>query len=223
MRHTVVVLSLLLLAGAAGAQEPDRDGFTFAARLGYAHPFGDAAGNVDTGADVPLDESFERAIPVIVEAGYRFSGVALGLYYQHGFASVDDSASFGAGTCAEVGATCDSGRVKRFGIQANYAFPAVRPLAPWIGAAAGWEWASLELSAAGETADVTFKGFDLTLQGGGDVQISPQLWVGPYASASFGRYSDLEIEGPGFSIEAEIDEKRWHTWLQVGVRVRFDL
>jgi hypothetical protein len=109
---------------------------------------------------LPLDEQYKSAVPVILEAGYRFANdLTLGLYYQYAFASLGDL----EGSCDVPGQDCEDGRVKRFGVQLTAAFGGSPTFSPWVGGAIGWEWASVELvDAVDGRLDLTYKGFDLT-------------------------------------------------------------
>jgi hypothetical protein len=237
MRAVSFAVVALVVAAAAGvplAQEPAAppavrppapdQGFTLAARLGAAFPFGSIAGNVDTGESADLSDDFERALPFTIEAGFRVRATTFGLYYQWAPASLGSKAPLGTGECDLPGQSCDSARVKRFGAQITHSLGrAGGGPAPWLGGAIGWEWAEFEVSDASGSAKLGFKGFDLTAQGGVEWEVSPRFFVGPYTSVSLGRYSELQIEQGGMSGSIDIDEKRWHEWFQIGVRGRIGL
>lgn len=249
MRTFSLAVVLLGLAGTAAAQEPGPTppppqrpppaaaqpqaspaappdvGFTFGARLGIAFPFGNIAANVDTGANAKLGDDFERAVPLVLEGGLRVGPTTFGLYYQWAPASLGDRMPLGTGECQVPGVSCGSGRVKRFGAQLAYSFDhrATRGPAPWLGGAIGWEWAEFHESDPSGSGTIGFKGFDVSAQGGVEWRVSPGFHVGPYGSLSLGRYSEVQFEGGGLSGSLEIDRKRWHEWLQLGVRGRFSL
>lgn len=224
MLRLLAALVLLLAAPVVSAQQPDF-GFFAGGRVGLAIPFG-AMTETTGGTTLKVRDQFPYAIPLIFEGGVRVSGVAVGLYYQHGFAAIGDDALaslFGESPCDQPGIKCESGRVRRFGVEL------ILPLArtdsgarPWIGGGIGREWAGMELkdTEAGMGIDFTFKGWEVFGQGGVEWQLSPNFVAGPYASLSLARYSDLDIELFG---SGEIIRKRWHEWIQVGVAGRFEL
>ncbi len=225
MRRASIIALLLAAATPAAAQQADQ-GFTFGLRTGIAFAGGDIAGDPASSQTAKLADDFKSVVPLVLEAGFRFSGVTLGLYYQYGFASLDDQMPLGSGECAQPGIKCDSGRVKRLGVQLTRPFP--NPSAtPWIGAGLGWEWASWDETDGVDSVSFTYKGLELMGQGGVEFLVSPKFYVGPYASISLARYSEVQFKGGGMSGSVDFDQagldEKWHEWFQVGVRARFDL
>jgi hypothetical protein len=180
----------------------DRPGFDFAARLGYAFPFGNAAG------DSKLSDGVTGAVPLVVEAGYRFDAhFTIGALFQYGFALLehDDARDCRATDC--------TGRVVRLGIQGIFNLDRETSLIRWLGIGTGYEW----LNADGGP-DV--RGFELvTLQAGAEYRVSPQVALGPFFSLSLARYSTAYTE----STSMELADKRMHEWLQIGMRGRIGL
>ena len=180
----------------------DRPGFDFAARLGYAFPFGNAFG------DSKLSDATPGAVPLVVEAGYRLNAhFTIGALFQYGFSRINEDAGVDC-----TGAGC-SGRVVRLGIQGIFNVDRAALLIRWLGIGTGYEW----LNPKG-AQDV--RGFELvTLQGGADYRVTPQLAVGPFFSFSLGRYTTTDSE----STSTDLRDKRLHEWLQLGVRGRIGL
>lgn len=214
----VLAVGMLASAAPAGAQ-----GLTLGLRAGWAKPLGETFHQQGTDSSPPFDKQFTRAIPVTLEAGYRLpAGVTLGGYFQYGPATVSDQAFDAA--CSEPGTTCDSGRLKRLGAQITYHFQALKPFTPWIGYGAGYEWSSFDESDPTGSGTLTFKGWEFAnVQLGGDYAVAPRWFLGPYVSMSWGRFDELEASSQGMSASIEIPEKAIHSWLQVGLRGRFDL
>jgi len=180
----------------------DRSGFDLAARLGYAFPFGNVSGHSR------LSDGAPGAIPLVVEAGYRLNAhFTIGALFQYGFSRVNDD---GALNC--TGAGC-SGRVVRLGVQGIFNVDREAPLIRWLGIGTGYEW----LNPYGGQ-DV--RGFELvTIQGGVEYRVTPQVALGPFFSFSLGRYSTVYSD----KASMELPDKRMHEWLQIGVRGRIGL
>ncbi len=223
MRRASLIAILLAAATPAAAQQPDQ-GFTFGLRTGIGFPGGDIAGDPASSQTLKLDDAFKSVVPLVLEGGFRFSGVAVGLYYQYGFASLDSQLC--GSDLGGAGIKCDTGRVKRLGIQLTRPFPGPSAT-PWIGGGIGWEWAGFKESDGIDSVTLTFKGLELMGQGGVEFLVSPKFYLGPYASISLARYSELQFEGGGMSGSVDFDQlgfdEKWHEWFQVGVRARFDL
>jgi hypothetical protein len=207
---------------AAGPAAPlPSQGFTFGLRAGWAKALGELAGEKDGSSARPFDKEFLNAFPVMVEGGYRLaSGLTVGGYLMYGPAEVHGAAMNGG--CGEYPTHCDAGRTTRLGLQLTYHLLRFTPFTPWIGAGTGYEWASFDVKDAEGSGTVTYKGWELAnLQLGADWAIGPRFSVGPFASMSWARFSEVEIEGGGASVSLELADKRIHSWLQAGLRARF--
>jgi hypothetical protein len=182
---------------AAPASAFDRPGFDLAARLGYAFPFGNAAGGTK------LSDGVTGAVPVIVEAGYRINAHFLvGALVQYGFAQTSDG---GAIEC--YASPCDS-RVLRIGIQGIFNLDREAPLTRWLGIGTGYEWFNFNTAQG-------ISGFELvTAQGGAEYRVTPQVALGPFFSLTLARYTTRYY---GELREVLLDQ-RMHEWLQLGVR-----
>jgi hypothetical protein len=221
MRTTIAAL---LAAATLGPAAPAAaQGITLGLRAGWAKPLGETFQQQGSDRSPPFDQQFTRAIPVLLEAGYRLPvGLTFGGYFQYGPATVADTAV--DGMCSEPGATCDGGRLKRFGAQVTWHFQGLKPFTPWVGYGAGYEWSSFDESDPSGSGTITFKGWEFAnLQLGGDYAVAPRWFLGPYISMSYGRFDAIGLESGGMSASIDIPEKRVHSWLQLGLRGRFDL
>jgi len=73
----------------------------------------------------------------------------------------------------------------------------------------------MKVGAGGLTASVKPAGFEfLNLQGGVDFLVAPRFWLGPYALATIGQYSDLPT-----GVTAS---KSTHEWIMLGAKASFD-
>jgi hypothetical protein len=237
--RTGLLASLVVgsLGGVASAQEPpapsptpapsttgptDHPGFEFVVRLGYAIPIGNATG-ADTATMMPADalsNTLSGAVPVVLEAGYRFNkNLSAGVLFQYAFAMIKDNMNTGCGG----GVSC-SGSVIRLGIEGIYRLDVDGAFVPWLGAGVGYESLSLDQSMGGQSASASIHGLEfLTLQGGGEYRIAPQMTIGPFASFSLGQYDGVDASGGGMNISMSIANKAMHEWLQLGVRGTFNL
>jgi len=187
----------------------DLPGFDFGARLGYALPMGNAD------ADSKLSDGISGAIPIVLEAGYRINpNLTVGALFQYGIARIKDST-----TCNTSGVDC-SGSVMRLGVEAIYNLNLASPLSPWVGVGTGYEWFGTSVSAGGQSASVTAKGFEfVTLHAGGDYRLAPNFALGPFLSFSVGQYGSVSTPNGG----GDITDKGIHEWIQLGVRGRFGI
>jgi hypothetical protein len=194
----------------------DHPGFDFGLRLAYAVPFGDQVENTS------LNDTFSGAIPLVLEAGYRFTrNISAGALFQYAFGQIKGSAA--AGFCNDNGVSC-SGSVMRVGIEGIYNLRLDTPLDPWVGLGIGYEWGSLSGSGNNFSFSGTDSGFEfLTLQGGGDYRLAPQFALGPFLSFSIARYGSQSVTMNGTTTSMDIGNTAVHEWLQIGVRGTFSL
>src|SRR5215831_10105323 len=182
-------LSMPATALAQGGPAPnDRPGVDLAVRVGYAFPFG----AVDGDNNDSLSNFFSGAVPLILEAGYRFqSAVTVGLTFQYAFAQVKNATG-----CGTTGVSC-SGSIIRLGLEGLYHFQVGSSLVPWVGLGTGYEWMNVDLSGqGGASGSVGAHGFEfLTVQAGGNYYLTPPFAVGPFISFSFGRYETATSSG----------------------------
>jgi len=209
---------LLVTARVAGAQQaPGAHNIDLGVRLGYGVPFGNVGG--DPGR--ALDEILSGHVPVVLEGGYRLTPpLTLGVYAQYGFAQVKETTATG---CGQLGTTC-SGSVVRLGVQALYRLDALAKLMPWLGAGFGYEWINVDGSGVLGDASLGVRGFEvLNLQLGGDIVLNHIVALGPFISFSFARFETSSVGTGGNEVESDLNNKRFHEWLQLGVRGAFSL
>jgi hypothetical protein len=193
----------------------ERPGFDFGLRLGYAVPFGDMVQN--TG----LNDNFSSAIPFVLEAGYRFTrNISAGALFQYGFTQIKDNQVTGCGN----GVSC-SGSVIRLGVEGIYNFRLGTTLDPWVGLGVGYEWMNIDLvNNNGVSTSAGMSGVEfLTVQGGADHRLTPQLALGPFLSFSIARYGTFSNEARGITRSGDITDTAVHEWLQLGIRGTFSI
>jgi hypothetical protein len=205
-----LVASTLVAPATSFAELPPVD---VGARLGYAASFGDAA------SGVPMKAlAIQSQVPVQVEALVRvWRDLAVGPYAAYGFGQVDGAAL--AGACEIAGVSC-SGHAWRAGAEARWTFASLEaPLVPWVGAALGWEWSSVQGKDATGSSTVSVNGLEAGLQAGGDFAVARRVRVGPYMMVGLGRYGRGETTAGG----SPVGEQATHGWLGLGVAGRFDV
>lgn len=178
------------------------------ARLGYAVPWGDVM------KDWAVDRSVRSQIPVTIDLGLKLGkALSVGAYAAYGFAQPsrgwqDD--------CDLSNSSCSAADL-RVGAQVSLHATNTEATELWGGVGFGYEELRTEDS-KGLIPELTFKGYDATLQGGLDFLVSPSLQIGPFVSATVGRFTRTVT-----ATEAEITDKELHGWLQAGLRGFFTL
>jgi hypothetical protein len=205
----------------ASAPARHTEGLTFAVRGAWLKPHGIVAGISGSDNELPLDREFASGTQLTLEAGYRFPvGLTAALFLQYGLVAPGRLA--GNGMCET--ASCSDGRTLKYGLEVLYHFLRDRPLSPFVGAGFGWERTGYHVSDATGSADLRYQGWQwLDAQAGADWAVSPQVYLGAFIANSFGRYDELVVSGSGVSVSGDIEKKRIHDWLQVGLRLRYDL
>jgi hypothetical protein len=214
-----VVGALLFLAGTAHARPGwtrDAPGVDLGLRVGYAMPFG----AIDGGATDALSNGFSAAVPLVLEAGWRFNRmVTVGALFQYGIATVRNTDTTGCG-----GVVSCSGSITRLGIEGIVHLPREFTFDPWAGIGTGYEWMNIDghSSFTGNDGSEGAHGFELvTLQAGGDLRLGRQAAVGPFVSWSLARYRTITRESPTADTSVPISMQAVHYWLQLGVRGTF--
>ncbi len=210
-------------APAAGPEQPtttaeappvagsNESGIELGARVGWGFPLGDASERVD------MSEVLLGQIPLQLDVGYRLNPqLVLGGYFSYGIAFS------GRDNCGDEGLSCSASDV-RLGIQGIYHFtPVTEGNAAWVGAGAGYEWASWEFEfGASQSSSGSLDGFEfVNLQGGYDFAVSDHFRVGPYGMFTLAQFSNQSAGLDGNEQEVDID-KDLHQWLFVGVKGSF--
>jgi hypothetical protein len=197
---------------------PDR-GAQIGLRSGYALPFGKPYdGDADVRGDV------KGAIPIWIDAGYRFSpALYVGAYGLFGFGLVNTSNN----ACALDGVSCSAYDV-RVGVNAQLHFRAKASVDPWVGLGFGYEWMHQSASGPGGSKSQTLRGFELIgLQVGTDFEADKGFKVGPFIGYSFGKFSSGSVSQKDAFVNASrtlgIANTALHEWLVLGLRGTFNL
>lgn len=179
---------------------------TLAGSLGFAAP----DGRVEQGLE--MSEFTSSQLLIGLEAGLRLvPSFVLGAFLDMGFG---DSGSVLRDYCARYGTTCSTVDV-RLGLMARYVFTPLARQTGWIGVGVSTD---VLTAAAGDSnlATPAYGGFEpLRLSVGYDLRGSSQVGLGLFATAAFGRYTDVDDGGGSYE---PIASKTSHTWIQGGVR-----
>lgn len=211
MYKRIVVASLVVaLLTPAAAQA----GFLLGTRVGWAIPGGDLREGQD------LSDQIDGQVPIWVDLGWSVADqLILGAYFRYA-PNIRDSEAIDQ--CDLANADC-GGYGLGLGAQLAFRF-GKRNAGPWLGAFGGLESLSFEQAFGDGVADQSFRGWELGAQGGIDFAWGPVV-LGPYATFGWGRYTvldndllDLDETGT-----LELGDPSDHTWLQLGLRVAFDL
>jgi hypothetical protein len=180
---------------------------TFAASVFQMSAGGDAQ------RGVPMKDFTSAMGGLGLEAGVRLDEhVVLGAYLD--FAGGSPGPELEA-ECAFNGVTCSTGDVK-LGLLGRYAFTPSSWHTPWVGLGIGMD-VLMALPDDPELDGPSYGGFEpLRVSAGWDYRGNGTLGVGLFAIASWSRYADVDSDGNG-DYET-LQDRRAHTWLQVGVR-----
>jgi hypothetical protein len=208
-RMIVVSLMVALLTPAAA-----RAGVTLGARLGWAIPGGDIT------EGIKLSDQIDGQVPLWLDLGWSFDQrLALGVYFRYA-ANVRDSDAIGS--CDFWDADCGG---YGLGAGAQLTWRLSPNAGPWIGAFGGFEALSFEarLRPGDNLADQAFRGWEVGGQGGIDFALGPVL-LGPYVAVGVGRFTvvDLDLGDIGGPV-ADIRDEANHTWINLGLRLAFNL
>lgn len=205
MRKRIAVAALLAAASlptAASAQ------IYLGVRAGYAIPWGQIM------TSWHVDASAKSQIPLTLDLGLKLGqALDVGAYASYGF--VQKSSGWRS-DCSASGSDCSAADL-RIGAQVNLHAANSEGTELWGGVAAGYEQLGFKDSKA-LISEITFKGYDATLQGGLDFIASPSLRVGPFAAVTVGQFTKVKAAG-----EADISAKEFHGWFQIGLRGFFTL
>lgn len=208
------VLMALIVPSLASAQ------VSLGARLGYAFGMGDVGADTG-GSTLKMEDWSDGQVPVQVDVMFRLlPGLAIGPYFSYGFGFT--SGDLDTEVCDVSDVDC-SARNMRLGLQATYSLPAAVGFAPWAGIGTGYEWNKLDIETPAGDGELEVRGWEIVnLQLGADFA-TPLVRVGPFVMLSVGRYGEGDSSGFGVTGGGDIEEKKIHEWLQIGIRGMFDL
>ncbi len=234
-RPIAFALTLVALTSVAEAQTSDT-GVTLGARLAYGIPLGDA------GKSLPLSDYASGSVPVLVEAGYRFTKqISASAYFQYAYATGSSSICGAIPPAARTsGSYCSSssGYVLRYGVEGAYRF-SIGGMTPWVGLGVGVESAKMTATVhipASPSVSQAFNGDvdvgrstdvigEVAVQGGVEWPIARRLSVGPFATFTLARYTQATYSPNSWGLSDSIpsSDQTWHEWLFVGAKGTFDL
>lgn len=216
LRRLVLVAAAVAVLAVPSASKAQ---VSLGARVGYAFGFGDVGG--DESGTLKMSDWSEGHVPIQVDAMFRLlPGFAVGPYFSYGFGFT--GGDLDTEVCDISSVDC-SNRIMRLGLQATYSLPAAMGFAPWAGIGTGYEWNKLDIESPGGDGDLEVRGWEIVnLQFGADFA-TPVVRVGPFVMLSVGRYGEGDASGFGVSGGGDIDKKKLHEWLQIGIRGMFDL
>lgn len=203
-RRRLLAAALACAAGAGvAAREPaprrpgDEVRGIVALRAGAALPLGEVRDRQR------LDGLIAGAVPVGLELAARGGRTTIGVLVEHGL-------GLATRRCPAY-ATC-SASVTRAGVEVLHRLSAGRGGSGWAGGGLGWE--GTRATVAGRSTRVQSLEL-LNLQAGGDVALGRGVLVGPFVAATFARAMTQDGK--------DIQDKRTHFWLQLGIRAELDL
>jgi hypothetical protein len=215
---------------------PAPDGFSIAARVGYALPMGSIAKDARLGGNTDFSKTATGMVPFLGELGYRLDERwYVGGYFQLGILGTaadlcnTATASNNAGGANGGSKGCSStGTDIRFGAFVRYTIKRGAKVSPWVGVSSGYEITSVNITTPGETGDGSVKGWEFVgLHLGGDFKVASAVSVGPAFTASFGQYGSVSksVSGPNGSKSESSDYSNTalHEWIFFGLRGQYDL
>lgn len=207
-RRMLVVLAVALLTPAAA-----RAGIALGARTAWAIPGGDIT------EGIKLSDQIDGQVPIWLDLGWSSLDrrLMLGTYFRYA-ANVRDSDAIGS--CDFLDANCGG---YGLGAGAQVQWRPAGVAGPWLGAFGGFEALSFEARLGEREADQAFRGWEVGAQGGIDFALGPVV-LGPYASASMGRYTVVDLDlGDVGGPTADIEDTAAHYWIHLGLRLAFSL
>jgi hypothetical protein len=203
--------SSLALVGSAAADGAPGAGPELALRSGYSIPVGGVAGTASA------DRAMSGMVPIGIDGGYRWrSGLFVGAAVQYGYAQAKDSNAICGFGCAAS--------VIDLGVQGIYRFGLRGRALPWAGLVTGYEWAQVRSSNEDFGASVSSRGFEIArAEVGVDFRLSRKLVVGPFASASYVRYTSTTATNTVALGSVTFTGTPGHEWVGIGVRGAADL
>ncbi|QSQ25701.1 autotransporter domain-containing protein [Pyxidicoccus parkwayensis] len=213
MRSAVIVIGAIVVAHVIGgapradaAPQPSGPRPAIGLRAGFGLPRGLLEGG-DGHRDAPLSEAVTGIIPAQLDVGYFLgSRFYVGAFFQYALGQRVNG-------CPE-GASCDA-RAMRFGLEASYHWPVSDRLGPWLGLGVGYDVFDPSrvpsvIDGQLRAVDRTFKGVEVSMQGGLDFRLGEAAWLGPFVALTASRYTN-------------VNEAALHSWLMGGLRLQLRL
>jgi hypothetical protein len=202
MRKLFPLLVLSLVAAPLARADGS---IALSARAGVAKPFGDVA------KGEALGDAVDWAFPLQADLQFRFlKQLSAGAYVRYAPATLASDLS---DACDAVNASCSLADIA-FGAIAEYRFRDRLEGGPWVGALVGYELLKGDTAGLLGKQSTTLSGLEAGVQAGMDFELGG-LTLGPWASLMGGRFTKVKVEGDSSSI----DDKAFHGWFQVGLRV----
>jgi hypothetical protein len=202
------------------AARPARTGFQAHFFTGVALPTGRATGD----AGDTLAKRYAWQIPFGVDLGGKLTrSVYLGGYLVIGVGS-EGSDRLVEALCDdddedwENDVSCSAVNV-RLGIEAEYGFDPGGHVNPWLGYGLGMEAAVQSIrDSTGYRENNTASGITWAQLSGG-LDVRDAVGWGPFAELSIGRYMTTRTEVGGQHSTTEIDDRAFHVWATLGMRL----
>jgi hypothetical protein len=187
---------------------PDPYRLDFGLRFGWAIPQAESVRGVD------LADTVTGAIPLWLEVGYRLPPLVIGLYAQYGYVIVSGCATD----------RCHSSDI-RFGVQLRWHLGDRSSSDHWIGVGTGYEILSEQV----DEFEGALSGFEfINLQFGEDLALGRGFAMGPFFSASLGKFlldsRPANVRSQAGSLtpgDDEIENASFHVWIVLGARLSF--
>ena len=202
-------LGICLAIAPAGADEL-RTSFEAGVRVGLAFPVGDIA------QDSALVDSIAWSVPLQIDAGARIGPAFVGGYFSYAFGKAGNKLdNLSSKSASDV----------RVGFEVLWHFAPGATVDPWAGLGIGYEWLNFSAPVGTSTVSVSVRGFEfVNAQAGLDFTLGSLFRIGPYLTASLGQYAtgsgDITgTTGGTVSGTSDIQNKRLHSWISIGLRV----
>jgi opacity protein-like surface antigen len=205
--------------GSAPAR-PAKTGFQAHFRTGVSAPMGNASG--DSGDK--LARRYAWQIPFAVDLGAKVTRFVFVGGYLHLGVGAEGSDARVEDLCDdddedwENDVSCSAVNV-RLGIEAEYGFDPGGHVSPWLGYGFGMEAGVQSIrDSTGYRENNTATGITWAqLSGGLDVRNA--VGWGPFAELSLGRYMTTRTEVGGQHSTTDIDDRAFHVWATLGMRL----
>lgn len=207
---------------ASGGGRPAHTGFQMAFRTGAAFPLGKATQQRGDS----LARRYSWQWPLQIELGAKVTpNVHVGGYFTMAFGAEGDDAAIEE-YCDDDDSNLEndigcSALGLRLGVHAQYHFRPDQTVNPWLGYGIGFESTTqvLQDRPRGYEESTTASGITYAkLDAGLDFRLP--VGLGPYLETAFGRFtkSSTNING-NKTFSGSIDDRAWHAWFTLGVRL----